>query len=428
MQRLVCGLAIIGVVVVGSLVRPENPATAVTRSGPVQLAKQAISADSAVRDAAVKELRAAGPAGLDALFAIDVRKLDGAARARLHAAMDAVGAQRDCHASRLYWYTDLERAKGAAKAEGKPILSLRLLGKLTDEYSCANSRFFRAALYANAEISALLRDRFVLHWSSERPVPAVTIDFGDGRQIRTTLTGNSVHYVLDPEGRPIDALPGLYGPAAFRRELEQAADVAKEIAALGEGARVPRLISYHQEQRAATVAAWQQDLRRIGVAVPVAAEAVTNTSAEAPSAVTASRRAFGKSIVEVPTLAQLFPTDPEWLAENTSGEHWSKLAELHGNDARLDQSSRDLMRRQQPESFPATASSFEAAMALDTVRNEYLLHRQIHEWFAQREVSDLAALNSRVYAELFLTPASDPWLGLLPQATYTGLANNGVIR
>jgi len=31
-----------------------------------------------------------------------------------------------------------------------------------------------------------------------------------------------------------------------------------------------------------------------------------------------------------------------------------------------------------------------------------------------------------VYAELFLTPSSDPWLGLLPGA-YTGLENDGVV-
>src|SRR5262249_11081464 len=108
---------------------------------------------------------------------------------RLRLALDEVSGQRDCHASRLFWYTDLEQAKRAAKQEGKPILSLRLLGKLTDEYSCANSRFFRTTPYSNAEISKALGDRFILHWKSVRPVPKVTIDFGDGRKLERTLTG-----------------------------------------------------------------------------------------------------------------------------------------------------------------------------------------------------------------------------------------------
>ena len=54
-------------------------------------------------------------------------------------------------------------------------------------------------------------------------------------------------------------------------------------------------------------------------------------------------------------------------------------------------------------------------MTLDTVRNEYLLHRRIHERFAEGdppETADVDALNEWVYAELFLTPSSDPWLGL----------------
>src|SRR6478735_5042072 len=100
------------------------------------------------------------------------------------AAVDQIGAQRGCTVSRLYWYTDLAAAKAAAESTGRPILSLRMLGKLTDEFSCANSRFFRTALYSNKDISDYLRVNFVLHWQSERPVPRVTIDFGDGRKIQ----------------------------------------------------------------------------------------------------------------------------------------------------------------------------------------------------------------------------------------------------
>ena len=131
------------------------------------------------------------------------------------AAVDQIGGQRTCAVSRLYWYTDLEAAKAEAKRTGRPILSLRMLGKLTDEFSCANSRFFRTALYSNAKVSQFLRDNYVLHWQSVRPVPRVTIDFGDGRKLERTLTGNSAHYVLASDGTPLDVLPGLYSPLAF---------------------------------------------------------------------------------------------------------------------------------------------------------------------------------------------------------------------
>jgi hypothetical protein len=70
---------------------------------------------------------------------------------------------------------------------------------------------------------------------------------------------------------------------------------------------------------------------------------------------------------------------------------------------------------------------FEESISLDTVRNEYLLHRRIHERFAAGEAvtANIDALNEWVYAELFLTPSSDPWLGLAPPDVYTALENNG---
>jgi hypothetical protein len=122
----------------------------------------------------------------------------------------------------LNWHNELNTAITEARRTHKPILSLRLLGRLHDELTCANSRFFKKLLYPQPQINALLREHFVLHWQSVRPVPIVTIDFGDGRRIRKTLTGNSVHIVLDPDGRPADALPGLFSPGVFHALLVRA--------------------------------------------------------------------------------------------------------------------------------------------------------------------------------------------------------------
>ena len=120
----------------------------------------------------------------------------------------------------LNWYTDLAAAITEARRTQRPILSLRLLGRLDQELSCANSRFFRRMLYPEPRIQRVLRERFVLHWESVRPVPIVTIDFGNGRKIVKPITGNSVHLVLDMYGRPVDALPGLVTPDVFLQQLE----------------------------------------------------------------------------------------------------------------------------------------------------------------------------------------------------------------
>ena len=73
--------------------------------------------------------------------------------------------------------------------------------------------------------------------------------------------------------------------------------------------------------------------------------------------------------------------------------------------------------------------AFEDSISLDTVRNEYLLHRRIHEQFASGEpvTADVEKLNEWVYSELFLTPSSDPWLGLAPSDVYTALENGGQV-
>jgi hypothetical protein len=75
------------------------------------------------------------------------------------------------------------------------------------------------------------------------------------------------------------------------------------------------------------------------------------------------------------------------------------------------------------------ARQFERSMSEDTVRNEYLFHTKIHEWFALAlpQARDLAVLNEKVYTELFLTPKSDPWLGLKPSDAYSALDHDGVV-
>jgi hypothetical protein len=384
----------------------------------------------------------------------------------LESAIDCVSGQRYGHVSRLFWYTDLDQAVQAAQSRNKPILTLRLLGNLVDDYSCANSRFFRTTLYANKEVSDFLRDNFVLHWRSVRPVPKVSIDFGNGRRIQTTLTGNSIHYILSREGHPIDALPGLYGPQAFLRHLRRGAEAANHYSELSEVQRPGALIEHHRGLAVAIDASWAEDLRRLGqevaqpknVGVPVAHAAEVRRV----PAIQAARMALPKSVIEVRTIAALVKDDPlsvaapavdsDWLSANTTDEVWRQIAELHASDAKLDDVSSQLMQRLQPMTFrndPAIVAQamascsgftltkadlsgmiegFEALVALDSVRNEYLLHRQIHRWFAESEVDGLDALNERVYSDLFLTPRSDPWLGLVTEDAFTALPNAGLHR
>src|SRR5262245_53343995 len=73
---------------------------------------------------------------LDVLIARHDRESDGPRKDRLAARIDAVAHQKYASVSRLYWHTDLESAKAAARVYRRPILHLRMLGRLDEDLSC----------------------------------------------------------------------------------------------------------------------------------------------------------------------------------------------------------------------------------------------------------------------------------------------------
>jgi hypothetical protein len=390
------------------------PAAAESAPSLNTLAHKAISSSDSA--AVIEKLRAAGPAGLDALFNVYADRLPQSTRAetdpnweKIRAAFDAVAQQRDAYTSHLYWYTNLNEAETAARATGKPILSLRLLGQLSEEYSCANSRFFRTTLYPNAEVSRYLRDHFILHWQSVRPVPRITIDMGDGRRIERTITGNSIHYILDADGNPIDALPGLYSAKAFIAGLDDAVTAEQQASKLIGAERKLFLTKYHSTRLTEIVQQWSADLAKV------------NQSTVAAS-------------------------DPGQLDTLTSDSAWKQIAVLHSDPNSLDVAAIRLIqfkdRPSAAEAMRATASktvvespmvrvlrNLRQSIAEDTVHNEYQMHARIHEWFINGVApANLDALNSKIYAELFLTPNSDAWLGLAPADAYSALDHAGLIQ
>jgi len=147
----------------------------------------------------------------------------------------------------------------------------------------------------------------------------------------------------------------------------------------------------------------------------------------------ASRLTVSKAMVELPTLSR---TDTQILSEiapvsqfaKLSDVNWARLARLYQNRVYLDQGSLKVMERKlsPTASLKSVVDSFERAIAQDTVRNEYVFHAQIHSWFVNNEFANaetsLTVLNRRVYDQLFLTPASDPWLGLVNENVYTGIS------
>jgi len=357
----------------------------------------------------IVDLRAGGQAAVDALHA-QFLLASPAERAALEARLDRVCAQKDCAASRLFWFTNLEEAKNAAQRLGRPILALHLLGRLDEELSCANSRFFRTLLYSDDAISDVLRDGYVLYWHSERPVPRVTIEMGDGRVIRQTITGNSAHYLLDENGEPLDVLPGLYAPKAFREALQEWLELYGSLHRAEATTRRELVIAHHARLLSA------------------AGDAPISLTIERPTAIDASKLALVKGVSERPLLAQLQKPTSLPIADLQPLSEWMAVGEQRKAGVQFSDAAIQLIQRKQfgsdavdPAAMRALLDDLRRNVAADTAFNEAMMRPRIHERFANRQVADLASLNAWVYRDLFLTPSDDPWLGLQPPTVFTAI-------
>ena len=419
------------------------------------LAVQAVSSDSNEAKSAVEKLRQMKQAGLDALFekyGAEIKRYSETGEKnvewnRIAAALDAVAMQKDAYASHLFWLTDLEEAKRLSKETGKPILSLRLLGNLNEEFSCANSRFFRAVLYPNKNVSEYLRGNYVLHWQTVRPAPRITVDFGDGRKIERTVTGNSIHYVLDENGTVINALPGLNSPKDFMIFLLNSDSWLKQAKmfenALKSGLMfvndadkiADKQIAFLKNMRSREFDNLRRQVSQKTFPLKIKFDKKAKTKREfeeMPTAIEVAPLAVSKMGVEINLLPDILPDITKYGAQQIDFETWQKIAQSKAENSKLDANSRAFIKNQlgknnlTEQQFNALIAKLESLIALDTVRNDFLLRPTLLVWLNKDLDKNVDTLNKKVYDELFLTPNEDRWLGLYAPEVYTALDGNGI--
>jgi hypothetical protein len=185
---------------------------------------------------------------------------------------------------------------------------------------------------------------------------------------------------------------------------------------------------------------WLADIEKLGGKVP-AGFVVTRSEDGTPTALQIASLAYAKAVTEESILRSMAASS-EALGTRTDESDWKKIALFHIADAELDARSIGLIQRQtqgalraegadknRDKTLASLVNKLQINIAMDTVRNEYLMHTKLYAWLiADRGRSDLDTLNKKVYAELFLTPASDPWLGLFSPETYVALDGGGVVR
>lgn len=274
-----------------------------------------------------------------------------------------------------------------------------------------------------------MSENYVLHWKSVRPAPKVTIDFGDGRKIERTLTGNSIHYVLDGNGQIIDALPGLYSPQAFLKFLTDA-KAANDLPVRPKVTRKGQYAAFRKATFDKIAAEREKDLRlsKITLVSPKA------PAAKIPTATEASMTTMSKMIVinEISILDSISDDFSKYRAQLDLGD-WRKLSALYSPGAKIDANGIAFIKRQtkdavSTEQFTGLVKNLEEFAALDTTMNDFMFRTRIYGILSENNNQTLDQINERIYAEIFLTPRSDEWLGLYSPDIYTALDGNGIVK
>jgi len=98
-------------------------------------------------------------------------------------------------------------------------------------------------LFSNPEIADFINEKFEPSWESVRPVPRVSIDFGNGTVVERTLHGNVATYICDKNKIVHDVLPGVYSKTAFLNQLKQ---IAKDWRAITQTQAKHKHVSYQK--------------------------------------------------------------------------------------------------------------------------------------------------------------------------------------
>jgi len=345
-----------------------------------------------------EQLRTLGQPGLNAIIKSRKFHADQGSETfqldRLDKQIDIIAGQKNALACQLFWHKSLADAKAQAITLGRPILSLRMLGHLDEDLSCANSRFFREILYADDAIAECLRENFVLHWKPVCDVPVATIDFGNGRKLRQPIIGNSVHLVLTGKGRVVDGLPGLVTQVEFMSWLDSVFNLHGSIDQLPDSEQNTLLQAWHRNRA---------QLRR---------------------------QRSELAIHPDESVGDLNPLDPKW--RDAAGRNTRTADSL--KTIRLSESTplASAAMRIAPLKMAAELPVFRMVdsagpqVEQDSLFNLYGLQTKLDDWYIQNGTpGNYEQITNRIYKELFLMPLDDPWLGLSPEDSYMALDNKG---
>ncbi|MBX9667829.1 MAG: hypothetical protein K2X93_09440 [Candidatus Obscuribacterales bacterium] len=108
-------------------------------------------------------------------------------------------------------------------------------------------------LFSSPDVANFINANFEPVWESVRPVPKITIDFGNGKKMTRTVNGNIASYICTSDGCVVDVIPGIYDADTYLADLQ---DLKQRYNGLpiARGDRANVLAKYHASARPRAVA------------------------------------------------------------------------------------------------------------------------------------------------------------------------------
>jgi hypothetical protein len=272
-------------------------------------------------------------------------------------------------------------------------------------------------LLSNPAVQAKLEKRFVMAWESVGSVPKVTIDFGNGKKMERTLGGNSLFTVLLPNGRVVDALPGVYTPEDFLRNIQGIENVLSRSGGLDGVELNPKMIySYHKE-----LSGYGQgrkiSVSKRGVESPLLGRLVVGMPDDRLAFVQQEKNLIVRSIPllsKSPLKPRPLPVIPEELKELANLE-----AEFEKASARIVDVSKIPGAAVETGTIGSQAvkspeMAGQEAVVRDSVTNQQLTRPVVHLYLASlgEYLPEMANCRDVIYERVLHTPLNDPYLGL----------------
>ncbi|MCB9919336.1 MAG: hypothetical protein H6832_13115 [Planctomycetes bacterium] len=114
-------------------------------------------------------------------------------------------------------------------------------------------------LFSDKNLAAYMSENFECAWQELRPVPQASIDFGNGRVLKRTLSGNVATWICmpttssastsgasDPANRVIDVIPALFTIEHYQARLAAAHELHGKVCDLDDATTV--LADWHRQR------------------------------------------------------------------------------------------------------------------------------------------------------------------------------------